>query len=1243
MSSYSPKLVSESTRERESFKYGASILNDITESPSEGASPPGANNPTDNASDKASRQQKASKDTVLASLAQLGLWKTSTDRALISLFDRNHQYIVAETTRKSSLAPGPIRPTNDHGEFWLYPGTFPRQLSVCDRALMAQKNDPFAPQSELPLTLIHDLEADAQLSKLPHPLSGCPARFYAAVPIRSPAGVDIGVYCVIDPQPREVGAWSSSDTQALREVSSNVMDYLQSKSVGDAYRRSVRMTRGIGSFVEKESTMAGWRAGASSPAFHDDITREGALNHEQQALQRFRGLGLQKELPVHVPMQANTGSETTAVRSGDAGQANMTSVSSEGPSAREPETNLKEKATAKIFSRAANLIREGIEIEGVLFLDANLETSAVDGVVHDSSHSTPESSSSSDESSSQTSDEEGERRCCGILGFATSTSSSINSDPASKLHAGLPMKLLAALLRRYPNGKIFNFDEDGGVLSSGTSEEDIWSSVSKQDELGESSAISVSSKEHRPWSRASEGQSLSKVFPGARSVAFVPVWDPKRDRWLAGGFAYTLTPTRSFTIEGELSYLRGFGMLAMSEAQRLEALLVNKAQSDVLGSLSHELRTPLHGVMLSAELLADTQLDVFQGNLLRTLETCGRTLTETIDHLLYFSKVNQVAVNQVAVNQKRERRARKSSIAPEPAATIAASTFASEVRLDALVEEVMDSVFAGHVFGRNEAHKVWQNSSRSGQLDTKELQPPNSDDLTGGRADGTIKHEVPLGHKNQVAIFLDIDPYVPYRFLVAAGALRRVVMNLFGNALKYTQHGTITVSLSQEPLFPTDPDSNRRVVRISVIDTGQGISPDFLQNDLFKPFSQENHLSHGTGLGLSLVKKIVASMGGKISIESALNVGTRATITLPLTRSNNPSVLQGQEKNEADEEAKRLKGLRVRLIGFPSEEEIKSQTASGIPMSAMRTMCHRWLEMDVIHESSSQYVAPDIVLCNEIAIDDPVLTSPELARSPVVVICATAITAHKRSSQRDASEEQRVYEFVSQPIGPHKLARILHIAFRRWGDLQALSPMTPTKAERDHLRDSPDKPERRSRRHLGGGDAVADVSNDEPTPSDLETKSAKRPKPPTRASLVQAPSEKTQESSSENEAKSFLLVDDNPINLSILCAYMKKLKSKYATAADGLEAVERFQENPDLFSCILMDISMPRMDGIEATKQIRAFERSKEREPVVILALTGLASASAQQDAYASGVDVFLSKPVKLKELSTILRDRDLA
>ncbi|KAF5026608.1 hypothetical protein F66182_1281 [Fusarium sp. NRRL 66182] len=1217
------KQVSEPARERESFKfvpllslhaciYGASLLNDITDSPSEGVSFD-QNTPMDH-TDVSNKQPPSSRDTVLASIAQLGLWRTGTDRALISLFDRNHQYIVAETTKRSPLSPGPIRPKNDHGELWLYPGTFPRQLSVCDRALMAQtKNSPTSDE-ELPLTLIPDLTADARLSKIPHPLAECPARFYAAVPIRAPNGIDIGVYCVVDPQPKAADDWSNSDTHALREISSNIMDYLQSKSVGDAYRRSVRMTRGIGSFVEKESTMAGWRAAPSSPAFHDDASREGALNSEQQALQRFRGLGLQKTSPIHAPTQPNIASETTVIDSGGTGDADTASTTSPSTSVQESDANLKERAMAKIFSRAANLIREGIEIEGVVFLDANSEASATDAMLQqDDTPSGPESSSSSDEATYQTHDLE-ESSWCGVLGFATSASSSINLDVSSNLHA-VPTRLLAALLRRYPTGKIFNFDEDGGLLSCGSSEEDLSNPILKQDLDAETLAKTMPHSKQRPWSRASEGPLIAAIFPGSRSVAFVPVWDPKRDRWLAGGFAYTLTPTRAFTVQGELSYLRAFGMLAMSKAQRLEAFLSTR-----------------HSQMCSGLYLTNF------GNLLRTLETCGRTLSETIDHLLYFSKVNQATVHR-----KRERRARKRSVVSDAAATIAASVATSSVRLDALVEEVMDSVFAGHFYRREVVVGAWQANNRSQHPDVEDAQSPGSRDLTGRQPQKSTEYEVPLGHEDQVAIFLDIDPYVPYRFHVAAGALRRVVMNLFGNALKYTRNGTITVSLSQKSLSSNNVDSNKCVVRISVTDTGQGISPDFLRNDLFKPFSQENHLSHGTGLGLSLVKKIVASMGGKISIESKANVGTTATVTLPLTRTSDVDEgggEQGLEKNEVDEETKRLKGLRVRLIGFPSEDEIESKTGRGIPMYAMRTMCHRWLEMDVVCEDSYQDVAPDLVLCNEMAIKDPVLSSEELIRSPVVVVCANAMTAHRRSSENKTFKEQRVYEFVSQPIGPHKLARILHIAFRRWGDLQASSPAVPTKADGDPLNHGPNETKRRST----GNNIGVDVSEDKATPPGLGLGSMRRDHSPHSSHEKQQQQEVQQEvQASTNGPKSFLLVDDNPINLSVLCAYMKKLGSKYITAADGLEALERFQENPNLFSCILMDISMPRMDGIEATKRIRAFEHDKDCEPVAIFALTGLASASAQQDAYASGVDVFLSKPVKLKELSTILREKSLA
>ncbi|KAJ3533059.1 hypothetical protein NM208_g8154 [Fusarium decemcellulare] len=1218
-----PKSVSEPARERESFKYGAVLLEGFaTDTPIDGASPR-SNTPSDrgDAPNYTSEQSSSLKDTVLASLAQLGLWRTNTDRALISLFDRNHQYIVAETTRQSSLSPGPIRPNQGDQELWLCPGTFPRKLAVCDRALMAQATDPLATKTELPLTLIPDLPSDPRLSRTQHVLSGCPARFYAGVPIRSPTGVDIGVYCVVDPHPRSAEDWSADDTQVLRSISHSIMEYLQSKSVSDAYRRSVRMTRGIGSFVEQESTMSGWRCGASSTAFRDESSREGALNSEQQALQQFRDLSLQKTVPVHLPMQPSTIGSTNAT-SEESGGPSLTTTTSPSVSSPETDDNIREKALSKIFSRAANLIREGIEIEGVLFLDANFETSAADLILQDNDwQPSPASSPSGDEAFSGVSGQP-ENPCCGILGFSTSTSSSINLDPGSKLHAGMPMKLLAALLRRYPTGKIFNFDDDGTLLSGGSSEDDMMPSAGGIAAAGDSSS-------KRPWSRASEGASITRILPGARSVAFVPVWDPKRDRWLAGGFVYTQTPTRTFTVEGELSYLRAFGMLAMSEAQRCEALLVNKAQADVLGSLSHELRTPLHGIMLAAELLVDTQLDVFQGNLLRTLETCGRTLSETIDHLLYFSKVNQLAVAR-----KRERRARKRSVMSDPAAAIAASVTMSEVRLDALVEEVMDSVFAGHVFRHNSADGLWQ-SNRSRRFVADGAQSSDRHPNPG-------INDAPLGHDDQVAIFLDIDPYVPYRFRVAAGALRRIVMNLFGNSLKYTQHGTISVALSQKSISRDAPNSDTRVVRIVVADTGQGIAQNFLHNDLFKPFSQENHLSNGTGLGLSLVKKIVASMGGNISIESQVDVGTTATVTLPLSRSQEADGDEkGEEEDEVDKEAKRLKGLRVQLVGFPSEET-KAGSGQGIPMSAMQVMCHRWLQMEVICGSKSQELAPDLVLCNEIAVEDPILKSDELIRSPVVVVCANAISAHRRSTENKTSSDQRVYEFVSQPIGPHKLARILHIAFRRWGDLQALSP-APTRHESDPMNNIS------KRRSTDTTVSVGDVRENKTTPPGLGLEPMRRSELPSQThpmasspQPISSPERRQKAASPAAGPKSFLLVDDNPINLSVLCAYMKKLGCKYTTAVDGLEAVEQFQENPDLFGCILMDISMPRLDGIEATKRIRAFEQERQQDPASIFALTGLASASTQEEAYQGGVDVFLSKPVKLKELSTILRERNL-
>lgn len=128
----------------------------------------------------------------------------------------------------------------------------------------------------------------------------------------------------------------------------------------------------------------------------------------------------------------------------------------------------------------------------------------------------------------------------------------------------------------------------------------------------------------------------------------------------------------------------------------------------------------------------------------------------------------------------------------------------------------------------------------------------------------------------------------------------------------------------------------------------------------------------------------------------------------------------------------------------------------------------------------------------------------------------------------------------------------------------------------------------------------------------------------------------------EESPHRFLLVEDNPVNMKILQAYMKKLGQPYDAATDGLQALDAYRKCNGRYRCILMDISMPVMDGFESASEIRAFEREKKLDRCNIFALTGLASKDAQDEAFSIGIDLFLSKPVKLKDLSMILTERNI-
>lgn len=443
----------------------------------------------------------------------------------------------------------------------------------------------------------------------------------------------------------------------------------------------------------------------------------------------------------------------------------------------------------------------------------------------------------------------------------------------------------------------------------------------------------------------------------------------------------------------------------MAEILNLETLQAQKAKSDALGSLSHELRSPLHGVMLSTELLNDTDLTVFQGNATHTIETCCRTLLDTIDHLLDYSKVNNFAAERKHKAGSRSPKLRKQTRTDQ----FGKKKLYSDARLDGLVEEVVESVFAGFNFQHMSVRQLSKQGkpkhtdiTAHNQLDSAQAMEQLGPSLDGAGEQGL--------HFGDVSVCISIDPSCNWMFHMQSGAIRRIVMNLLGNSLKYTARGSIRILLSQEASTAKRPEMDR-IVKLIVQDTGKGMGEDYLRHKLFKPFSQEDELSPGTGLGLSLVKQITSQLRGQIFVESRVGVGTTIAVTLPLEQSPSPcGVLRNmpEDAREFEEQVRKLKGLRVRLSGF-EQQGCRDERA------IVEDICSRWLHLDLVLDQQAQQTAPDIVLWSEDALPESFGRIAQLAKTPNVVVCQDALVAYKRFSMYEDAGQGGIFDFISQP------------------------------------------------------------------------------------------------------------------------------------------------------------------------------------------------------------------------------------
>lgn len=246
---------------------------------------------------------------------------------------------------------------------------------------------------------------------------------------------------------------------------------------------------------------------------------------------------------------------------------------------RDKSADLSANAT-HAYARATNLIREALHAEGVYFVDASSATANVRLADANSGPSLGRSESTGSESatnserhpsvSSETdlSDraDTGDRPCR-LNGFSSRKRSTLKGT-SSDYRFNFPEHSLTSLIRRYPRGQIFNYEDSGDLIAS-SGDDGVSSGSSRTEPL----------PRPRKRRRDRDAENLGRVMPGARSIAFFPVWDSSSERYRTCLFVWSMSPLRYFDPSEDITYLAAFSHSLLAELGRMETMASDKAKS----------------------------------------------------------------------------------------------------------------------------------------------------------------------------------------------------------------------------------------------------------------------------------------------------------------------------------------------------------------------------------------------------------------------------------------------------------------------------------------------------------------------------------------------------------------------------------------------------------------------------------------------------------------------------------------